>query len=203
MAAYSDVFDRALILSAQAHKEQLRKGTAIPYVVHPVHVAMVLQKYQFPDEVVIAALLHDVVEDTDVPLSRISAEFGGAVARLVDAVSEKKTEGGKLRSWRERKAEKIAHLADSDRLVGALKAADALHNCNAMLRDLQDQGAALWGKFRGSSADQLWYYTSLAAITRRLLGGHPLNDELDAAVAELAEWHRKTGVSATGQSASE
>lgn len=196
MAVYSDVFDRALILASQAHKDQLRKGTAIPYIVHPVHVAMVLQKYQFPDEVVIAALLHDVVEDTDVPLSQIAAEFGQAVARLVDAVSEKKTEDGKLRSWRERKAEKITQLANSDQLVGALKAADALHNCQAMLRDLQAQGAALWSKFRGSSADQLWYYTSLAAITRRLLGGHPLNDELDAAVAELAEWHRQTGVSA-------
>ena len=200
MAVYSDVFDRALILASQAHKDQLRKGTAIPYIVHPVHVAMVLQKYQFPDEVVIAALLHDVVEDTDVPLSRIGAEFGLAVARLVDAVSEKKTEDGKLRSWRERKAEKITQLAGSDQLVGALKAADALHNCQAMLRDLQTQGAALWSKFRGSSADQLWYYTSLAATTRRLLGGHPLNDELDAAVAELAEWHRQTGVSAPATS---
>lgn len=201
MAAYSDVFDRALILSSQAHKEQLRKGTAIPYIVHPVHVAMVLQKYQFPDEVVVAALLHDVVEDSDVPLARIADEFGIAVARLVDAVSEKKTEDGKLRSWRERKAEKINQLASADRLVGALKAADALHNCQAMLRDLAEQGAALWGKFRGSSADQLWYYTSLAAITRRLLGGHPLNDELDGAVAELADWHTRTGAAASAPTA--
>jgi (p)ppGpp synthase/HD superfamily hydrolase len=192
MPAYSHVLDRALVIAAQAHKEQLRKGTAIPYIVHPAHVAMVLLKYQFPEEVVVAAVLHDVVEDSDTPLSQISEEFGPAVARLVDAVSEKKTEGGKLRSWRERKQEKISQLAAGDSLIAAVKAADALHNCHAMLRDLQEQGAALWGKFRGSSADQLWYYTSLAAITRRLLGGHPICDELDAAVAELAEWHRKT-----------
>ncbi len=192
MPAYSPVLDRALVIAAQAHKEQLRKGTAIPYIVHPTHVAMVLLKYQFPEEVVVAAVLHDVVEDTDIPLSQISAEFGAAVARLVDAVSEKKTEGGALRSWRERKQEKIAQLAAGDSLIAAVKAADALHNCHAMLRDLEEQGATLWSKFRGSSADQLWYYTSLAAITRRLLGGHPICDELDAAVAELADWHRKT-----------
>ena len=192
MPAYSHVLDRALIVAAQAHKEQLRKGTAIPYIVHPAHVAMVLLKYQFPEEVVVAAVLHDVVEDTDVPLAQISAEFGPAVARLVEAVSEKKTEAGVLRSWRDRKQEKIAQLAAGDSLIAAVKAADALHNCQAMLRDLEEQGAALWSKFRGSSADQLWYYTSLSAVTRRLLGGHPICDELDAAVAELAEWHKRT-----------
>ncbi|MBL9005459.1 MAG: bifunctional (p)ppGpp synthetase/guanosine-3',5'-bis(diphosphate) 3'-pyrophosphohydrolase [Myxococcales bacterium] len=192
MPAYSSVLDRALVVAAQAHRQQLRKGTAIPYIVHPAHVAMVLLKYQFPEEVVVAAVLHDVVEDTDIPLSQISEEFGQAVARLVDAVSEKKTEGGKLRSWRERKQEKLAQLAAGDSLIAAVKAADALHNCHAMLRDLQAQGEALWSKFRGSSADQLWYYTSLAAISRRLLGGHPLCDELDSAVAELAAWHQKT-----------
>ena len=118
-----------------------------------------------------------MVEDTDVPLSQIAAEFGQAVARLVDAVSEKEDRRRQAALVAGAQGGKITQLASSDQLVGALKAADALHNCQAMLRDLQAQGAALWSKFRGSSADQLWYYTSLAAITRRLLGGHPLNDE--------------------------
>ena len=186
------MLDRALILAASAHREQVRKGSSIPYIVHPAHAAMVLLKYQFPEEAVIAAVLHDVVEDCDVPLSRIAGEFGDNVARIVDAVSEKKTQDGKLRSWRERKQEKLAHLQGADALIGAVKAADALHNCHAMLNDLATHGAALWGKFRGSSADQLWYYTSLASLVRRTLGGHPICDELDAAVAQLAEWQRTT-----------
>ncbi|MFO0573585.1 MAG: HD domain-containing protein [Polyangia bacterium] len=191
MRAYSVALDRALALSATAHRNQERKGSSVPYIMHPVHTAMILLKHGFPEEVVIAGVLHDVVEDTAVTLAEIEAQFGPQVARLVDAVSERKREpGGELLPWRQRKSERIDHLRDADSLVAALKSADALHNVQAMLQDLTRNGEETWQRFRGSQADQLWYYTTLAAVLRQRLGTHPLSVELDEAVAQLAEWHR-------------
>lgn len=199
MAAYSAVLDRALALAATAHREQLRKGSKVPYIIHPFHAAMILLRYQFPEDAIIAAVLHDVVEDTDISLAQIEAEFGGKVAQTVDQVSEKKvaasapgSKSGEKLPWRVRKQEQLDRLSQADMLAAAVKSADALHNCHAMLRDLQEHGAALWDRFRGSHSDQLWYYTSLAALLRNRLGGHPINDELDAAVSELANWQRES-----------
>lgn len=199
MAAYSAVLDRALALAATAHREQLRKGSKVPYIIHPFHAAMILLRYQFPEDAIIAAVLHDVVEDTDISLAQIEAEFGGKVAQTVDQVSEKKvaasatgSKSGEKLPWRVRKQEQLDRLSQADMLAAAVKSADALHNCHATLRDLQEHGAALWDRFRGSQSDQLWYYTSLAALLRNRLGGHPISDELDAAVSELANWQRES-----------
>jgi (p)ppGpp synthase/HD superfamily hydrolase len=198
MSAYSVILEKALAVAATAHRDQVRKGSQVPYIIHPAHAAMILLKYQFPEEAVVAAVLHDVVEDTDVKLLFIETEFGAAVARIVDDVSEKKSapatgDGPPVKlPWRTRKQEQLERLANADALAAAVKTADALHNCRSMLQDLAKQGADLWQRFRGSQADQLWYYTSLAAVLRRRLGGHPICDELDAAVGELADWHVKT-----------
>jgi (p)ppGpp synthase/HD superfamily hydrolase len=197
MRAYSVPLDRALALAASAHRHQERKGSSVPYIMHPVHTAMILLKHGFPEEVVVAGVLHDVVEDTEVTLSQIEAEFGAEVARLVDAVSERKREeGGPLLPWRQRKSERIEHLREADHHVAALKSADALHNVFAMVRDIEVHGPSAWQRFRGSQADQLWYYTTLAAVLRQRLGGHPLSVELDEAVAQLAEWHTRTATPA-------
>src|SRR5262245_24388558 len=85
---FSPRYDAALALAARAHRSQLRKGTDLPYIAHPVHVSLILIRHGFGEDLAIAGLLHDVVEDTDVPLYRIAAEFGDEVAGLVAAVSE-------------------------------------------------------------------------------------------------------------------
>lgn len=188
MRAFSQALDEALALAATAHGGQRRKGSEVPYIMHPVHVGIVLLKHGFPEEVVLAGLLHDVVEDTDVPLLRIADRFGAEVARLVDGVTERKTEteGGPTRPWRARKEEQLAHLAGADAGCAALKAADALHNCESLLADLDRHGAGVWGRFRAPREEQLWYYRAIATLCRERLGAHALCDELDAAVARLA-----------------
>lgn len=183
-----------------AHRDQVRKGSQVPYIIHPAHAAMILLRYQFPEDAVIAAVLHDVVEDTDISLAQLEAEFGSKVAQTVDQVSEKKSaqgqgpgKTGEKLPWRQRKQEQLERLSQADMLAAAVKSADALHNCHSMLRDLEEQGAALWERFRGSQSEQLWYYTSLAALLRNRLGGHPICDELDAAVNRLADLQRDQG----------
>jgi (p)ppGpp synthase/HD superfamily hydrolase len=192
MKAYSRALDRALEVAAVAHRDQVRKGGKLPYVTHPVHVAILLLKYGFPEEVIIAGVLHDVVEDTDVTIGSIAEQFGNGVAVLVSQVTEQKLDsiGGEPRPWRARKEEQLRRLGQAPmvlaRNVAALKAADALHNCETTLRDVQTLGAAAWERFRAPAEEQLWYYGSLTSFVEAALGDHPLAQELRQTVDALA-----------------
>jgi (p)ppGpp synthase/HD superfamily hydrolase len=188
---YSVALDRALAMAARAHRTQTRKGGDVPYVQHPVHVAFILLKHGLPEPVLVAALLHDVVEDCGVDPEEIARQFGDAVAELVAHVTETKTDAGsnEVRPWRVRKEEQLAALSNASPDVAALKAADALHNCHSTLNDLRTNAngkAAAWARFNAPPADQVWWYQSVARGVRSRLGAHALADELDAAVAELA-----------------
>jgi (p)ppGpp synthase/HD superfamily hydrolase len=182
---FSARYDAALALAARAHRQQLRKGTDIPYIAHPLHVSLILIRHGFGEDLAIAGLLHDVVEDTDVPLERITAEFGDEVARLVEAVSETKTADGAERPWEERKAEKLAHLLEGGPDVAALKAADAIHNARSIAADLQQSGPSVWGRFKRGADQTLWYYREILAGVRAKLGDHPIALELAAVVEDL------------------
>ena len=185
MATFSPTLDRALAVSATAHRHQERKGSQVPYIIHPVHVAILLMRHDFPEEVIVAALLHDVVEDTTVTVEELARDFGPEVARLVAAVSEQKLEGTELLPWRHRKEAQLAHLKSADRHIAAIKTADALHNLRATLSDLHRQGNQVWQRFRGSQTEHLWYYESLSEVLKSKLGDHPLSHELAQAIREL------------------
>lgn len=183
---FSPRVDTALALAARAHRNQLRKGTDIPYIIHPVQVAMALQRHGFDEDLVIAGLLHDTLEDTDLGADEIERSFGAAVLALVTAVTEVKVDGGAKRPWRTRKQEQLAQLGGADARVAALKAGDSLHNLHSTLADLQTIGPAIWQRFNASAEDWLWYHRSIAGLVRTRLGPHALVDELDAVIAEIA-----------------
>ena len=186
MPGYSPRLDAALRFSARAHREQLRKGSDTPYIVHPVHVALILLSHGFDEDLAIAALLHDTVEDTGASVDEIDAEFGGEVAALVASVSEQKTDGdGERRPWRDRKQEQLDHLATGGARTAALKAADALHNSSSTLADLRAHGASAWDRFNAGPQDSLWYYRQLARLCREQLGDHALVRELETTVDEM------------------
>jgi (p)ppGpp synthase/HD superfamily hydrolase len=200
MQAFSARYDAALALAARAHRDQLRKGTDLPYIAHPVHVSILLIRHGFSEDLAIAGLLHDVVEDTDTSLDLIATEFGADVARLVEAVSETKSAGGAELPWEQRKAEKLAHLQAAGPDVAALKAADAIHNLRSIIADLQYDGPAVWGRFKRGPEPTLGYYYAILDPVREKLGAHPIVAELEDAVAELA---RAAGVDSSGQSRGE
>jgi (p)ppGpp synthase/HD superfamily hydrolase len=191
MRSYSPILDRALGLAASAHRTQERKSSGVPYIAHPAHVAVILIKHGFPEDAVVAGVLHDIVEDTGVTLAEVEAQFGSAVASLVDQVSEQKLQGGTKLPWLLRKQELLSRLSHAAPLAVAVKSADALHNCQTLLADLRTQGESVWRHFRSSPDEQLWFFQTLAAVLRGGLGGHPLSNELDEAVAQLAQWHRE------------
>ena len=187
MAGFSSRYDAALALAAQAHRDQLRKGSELPYIAHPVHVSVILIRHGFDEDMAIAGLLHDVVEDTDVPLESIRAAFGEQVARLVAAVSETKAIDGVELPWEQRKAEKLAHLHAGASDVAALKAADAIHNARSIVADLQSVGPSVWARFKRGPEQTVGYYDAICDGVRAKLGDQPIAVELGDAVRALAE----------------
>lgn len=116
--------DEAIVFAAKAHGKQERKGTDIPYISDPFGVAMLLQQSGCDEDIVIAGLLHDTVEDTAVTVDDIIEHFGHHVAELVTAASEP----DKLLPWEERKKHTLEFLAKAPLDVRHLICADKLHN---------------------------------------------------------------------------
>jgi (p)ppGpp synthase/HD superfamily hydrolase len=184
---FSPRLDAALVFAARAHREQVRKGSDIPYIIHPVQVSLILLRHGFDEDLAIAGLLHDTVEDTDASLADIAAAFGDEVRDHVAAVTEEKTDdGGERRPWRTRKQEQLDHLARAGARVAALKAADALHNSASTLADLRRAGREVWNRFNAPVEDSLWYYGQVAALVVVHLGDHALARELRETVEEMA-----------------
>jgi len=193
MSLYSARFDAALAFAVRAHGKQLRKGTNIPYITHPFSVAIYLLQSGRAEEVAIAGLLHDVVEDTGVSLDVIRIEFGDRVAALVGAVTEHKHEDGVERPWEVRKREALAHLETAEEDVLALKAADALHNVSTTMVALRKDGASVWSRFKRGPRESIWYYAEIARLVRSRLGDERLAHELEQAVQELRAASDETG----------
>ena len=162
---------KAIEFAAKAHSGQYRKKTKIPYIVHPLAVADILIEHNCPDEVVIAAVLHDTVEDTHVTLDDIKVHFGEKIAALVRDASEP----DKSQSWEKRKThtiESIAHLP-IDALV--LICADKLHNLKSIRKDLEKQGESVWQRFNHPKEKQKWYFESILAALRPRMRGSSYN----------------------------
>ena len=193
MQAYSERYEAALVLAARAHRHQTRKGSDVPYLVHPVHVSVILLRHGFPGDVAIAGLLHDVVEDQDIPLSDIQAGFGRTVADMVAALTERKLENGIERSWEVRKREALEQLEGSDPDVVAVKAADVLHNTRTLARQLQRHGSSVWSHYTRGPDASLWYARCVASIAGDRLGAHPLVGELEDAISRLQRIISGTG----------
>ncbi len=146
----------AIILAAKAHKGQLRKGTNIDYLVHPMEVLEILSSMNADIDLKIAGVLHDTVEDTDLTLTKIQEIFGDDVANLVG----KHTENKDL-TWDERKRNAIETLRSADQRYQMLILADALSNLRSMSADYRSSGEQLWERFRAPKEKQRWYYGSM------------------------------------------
>lgn len=153
-----DLVDRAIGFAARAHRGQRRKTGDVPYIAHPVAVAMLLQRMGCDETVVAAGLLHDTVEDTPVTLGQIRDQFGDEVADIVAGCTE--LPKGK-NQWPVRKRQMIASLRDAPLAVKLVSAADKYHNLSHTLYTERTSGPALWRKFGRGKEEQAWYYRSV------------------------------------------
>ena len=140
----SELVTDAFELAGDAHRGQLRKDDGSPYITHPIAVADLLDDAGFDDDVIAAALLHDVVEDTDMALGEIAERFCERVAELVEALSE---DDG-ISDFEERKREHREQVAEAGRDAIAIYIADKLSNLRDMRRIYAEQGEAIASRFK-------------------------------------------------------
>ena len=155
-----NVVFKALIFAAKAHASQYRKSTKIPYLIHPLGVARILIEYGCKDELVVAGLLHDTVEDTSVKLREIEKDFGKKIAEFVNAVSEP----DKSASWEIRKTHTINFLKSAKLDVLIISCADKLDNLRSIRVDYEKYGDKVWSRFNRPKEKQKWYYQSLGKV---------------------------------------
>lgn len=181
--AYSPRVDEALVLAAKAFRRIRRKGSGVPYLTHLLQVTATVGEFGGDEEQLIAALLHDYLEDIEGSSpEELEAKFGPRVRRLVEALSD--TQVRPKPPWEERKAAYIAHLKDEPAEVKLICAADKLHNAQSIIRDHRRIGSAIWERFNPPRERVIWYYE---AVLDALGQGwsHELLEELRAVVAVL------------------
>jgi (p)ppGpp synthase/HD superfamily hydrolase len=189
----TDRFDRALLYATHVHGGQVRKGTSTPYVAHLLAVAATVLEYGGDEDLAIAGLLHDSVEDQGgkARLADVRNRFGERVAQIVEACSDclaDTSKGERKAIWRKRKEDYLAHLEAANEGVLRVSLADKVHNARAILRDLRkpDVGENIWKRFSQPREKTLWYYRNLADRFCQRLPGQ-LSNELREIVEVLDE----------------
>lgn len=178
-------FGSALQFATEKHGDQVRKGTEIPYVSHVLQVAGLVLEYGGDEDQAIAGLLHDVVEDCDVPLDLVEWQFGRAVRNIVEGCSD--AFGGQKAPWRKRKEAYMERVRREPATVQVVSACDKLHNARAILADLRREGNAVFDKFNGKKDGTLWYYRALVTIFQESTLPTDLVAELDRVVSEIEQ----------------
>jgi (p)ppGpp synthase/HD superfamily hydrolase len=192
MVTLTKRFDHAVKMARKAHRDQMRKGTEIPYVSHLLGVTSLVLEMQGTEDQAIAALLHDAVEDGGGPVlaGRIREEFGEDVARIVIANTD--IDVKPKPPWRERKQAYLNSLPDMQRDELLIALADKLHNSRANLLAYRRIGDEIWPRFKEGREGQLWYYSELVShFTARAddLGPHCAS-QLDDFVRTIEELSR-------------
>ena len=180
-------FLSALNYATTLHTES-RKGTTIPYISHLYSVAALVMESDGSENEVIAALLHDAVEDHGglKMLEKIRIDFGEAVANIVAGCSDDiPPDGQEKRPWRKRKEEYIEHIVSASHSVRLVSNADKLHNARCILKDYREIGEKIWDRFAGKKEGTLWYYCLLADVFLESPANLFLAEELDRVVKDL------------------
>jgi (p)ppGpp synthase/HD superfamily hydrolase len=182
---------RAFEYANQWHRDQARKSTTLPYILHPMGVASLVLEAGGDEEQAIAALLHDVPEDCggEIRLTEILEMFGPRVEAMVRGCSDSLVaEKDDKAPWRERKQAHIDHVATADMDTLIVTAADKAHNGRAIATDLQTIGDKVWDRFNASRDDIIWYYSTFySALEERGVTKALLNPLLTAIEIMKAE----------------
>ena len=159
----NNLISRAILFATERHIHQKRKGTDLPYIVHPLEVMNILIRMNAEEELVAAGILHDTLEDTATTYKELAEHFGTAVAELVAAHTHPKKN-----DWWETRQHALEILKDAPRPVQMLVLADKLSNLRSMAADYKLVGEQLWERFNAPKHMQSRYYSaSLDALVRR------------------------------------
>ena len=182
----TQLLDRAIIFAVKAHAGTERRGKGFPYIVHPMEAMEIVATMTPDQELLAAAALHDTVEDTDVTVEQLRAEFGSRIAALVaDESDEMPADIPESASWHARKQAAIDRLARASRDAKMVALGDKLSNMRAIARDYAVQGDALWSLFHVKERkDHEWHYRGLADSLREL-EGTPAFQEFESLINQV------------------
>jgi (p)ppGpp synthase/HD superfamily hydrolase len=179
----TDRFDQALLFARRKHGRQGRKETTVPYISHLMSVAGLVLEAGGDEDLAIAALLHDVIEDCGAAnREEIRQRFGDRVLHIVEGCTD--TDVNPKPPWRKRKEDYIHHLQTADAETRLVSTADKVHNASRILADYYEFGEAVWERFSGKREGTLWYYRALLEEFKRR-DTNRLTRELERVVKEL------------------
>ena len=181
------LLDKAIIFATKAHSGAKRKGTNVPYIVHPIEAAAIVSAMTDDQEIIAAAVLHDVLEDTDTTEDDLYARFGTRITELVMNESEDKRRNlPAALTWKTRKQETITFLeTKASREAKMLALADKLANLRAIHRDQCIIGDKIWERFNEKDKNMhAWMYRSIAKALEELKD-HPTWQEYNRLVDEV------------------
>lgn len=183
--------ERAIVRATVLHQSQKRKVSGVPYIVHPYSVAFLLAHYVDDEDVIIAGLLHDTLEDIpEYTEAMLREEFGERVCAIVQEVTEDYTQAEKEdhsirgHNWRARKEKYLANLANDSEEALLVATADKIHNMRNALDEYALHGDVVWEKFRRNVENVVWFYGQATLIISAHLD-HPLVDEMNRIFGEL------------------
>ena len=175
----------AIAFAAGAHDGVTRKGSRVPYIVHPMETVAIAASITDDEEVLSAAALHDVMEDCGVSEQTLRERFGARVAALVAWDSQAQTDDP-CTSWNERKREAVRRIACGGRDAKIIALCDKLSNMRAIHRDYLRDGEALFFRFhQHDKRRHAWYYRSCVALLQGELGESEAWRELNALVESV------------------
>ena len=167
----TELVDKAIKFAVDAHANTERRGKGFPYVIHVLEAMEIVATITNDPELLAAAALHDTVEDTDVTVDQIRAEFGERIAGLVDAETTEMVAGlTETESWRMRRESSIKRLAASSRDAKIVAMGDKLSNMRAIAHDYRQIRDELWNRFHAPNGklDYAWYYQGLGDALKDL-----------------------------------
>jgi guanosine-3',5'-bis(diphosphate) 3'-pyrophosphohydrolase len=192
-AAESELIRDALELAERAHAGQVRSGSGgMAYIHHPVAVAELLAEHGYGEETVAAALLHDVVEDSETTVEEIAARFGPAVASLVEALTDDES----VEPYERRKAEHRQRVRGAAGDAPAIYAADKLSNVRVLRRAYANEGEAAGEEFKAPLDVKIEIWEGDLEMLRQEPSAPAFVDDLAAELEKLRETRAMTSASA-------
>lgn len=170
---------KAIQFAARKHHGQMRlEKEPLPYVTHLFSAALLVAETGASDDIVIATLLHDTLEDTDTTREEIVEAFNEHVVTLVEAVSEPKEADGKKLSWRERKERYLAQIeaASTDALL--ISIADKIDNLESRIESFEREGQSFLKNFGQPLSEYFWFHGEVLRVAEARLPDHPLTKRL-------------------------
>lgn len=153
----------AIIFAAEMHRNQFRKGTNIPYIVHPMEVMQILTENNCSTDVIVAGILHDVLEDTSATQEQVSKMFGERVLSLVKSETQ-----SSVGTWKDRRYAAVLKIKEDSKDAQMVCCADKLSNIKSIYADMLKIGERVFERFNASKEDVKWYYQSMVEALNKI-----------------------------------